>query len=135
MTLRALLIALTLMPATPGVARAAADYCLDLGNGSLTLVLKAFAPPAQGKCNEARGFYDGPAFLHGSACRSTDGSEVTFLLTAAFASARELGLITLQMPGATGSGSFCEVDTGSGGGCSTLPVAQTACTPKTVPVP
>jgi hypothetical protein len=132
-TVRSLTTALALLLATTGVA-GAADYCLDVS--SLPLVLKAFKLPAKGKCGEARGFYlDGPAFVHGSACRNTQNSTATFLLTAAFAENREISSFTLDLAAGTGSGLFCQVDTGSGGACSTFSVAKVPCVPTVIPVP
>jgi hypothetical protein len=132
-----MVIGLTFLLGSAAAAQAG-DYCIGVAGG--TLALKAFSLPSKGTCKEARGFYisNGGFFTSGSACRSTDGSDVSFDLTtvgSAGSSFREIDSLVLHLPSEIGEGSFCVVDTGSAGGCSTHIIAHIPCSPTTVAVP
>jgi hypothetical protein len=132
----ALVTGVALLLGSATVARAAADYCIDIADDGDTLVLKAFKVPAAGKCVDARGFYKAANFAGGAACTSSDGSALTVVLTATGGGGRRVDLLRLELPAQAGTGSFCELDAGAGGACfSPLDVARIPCADKKVPVP
>jgi hypothetical protein len=134
--LRAVVAGVALLLGSATAARAAADYCLDVGEGGDgdLLVLKAFTIPAPGKCVDARGFYKASNFAGGAACRSSADTRLTVVLTAT-GGGRRVDLIDLALPAHAGTFSGCLLDSGSGPGCFSTAVARIPCPAQTVPVP
>jgi hypothetical protein len=110
-------------------AAAAADLCLD---SPLSLVLKAFTPPARGVCKETRGFYrEALIWMSGTACGSSDGDDITFAQTGVAGTVLVTDTFRLNRQTMSGPGVLCVV----GGQCFPDTWTKMACQPTTVPVP
>jgi hypothetical protein len=132
---RSTICALSILLLTQGAARAA-DTCFDTG---LTLVLKSFSLPAKGKCKTFRGFYLLPdtsllSWLNGSACASTDDTQITFLGNGFAPGGSVQYTDHFVLPRTTLTTSLTECYT-NGSPCITVPISLIECTPKKVPVP
>ena len=136
-------VAVTLLCLGAGVIGVqAADFCIDVSNGSGTpnvFALKGFTMPGKGTCKEARGFLQiGPFWTTGIACGSSDGVNVTFSLTSTYDTGIETITDTFKLlrasPSTNVSGKECCV-AGGCPACQDLVYAQVACSPATVPIP
>ena len=130
-------IAALLLGSATGAA--AADLCLDSNGGLNTLALKAFSLPARGACVDYRGFYiDGPFWVRGTACGSSDNVTVTFFDTG-FLDGGDNRLISerfsLSRSTLTGTGTACIVSTLASGQCAPETFQKVACNPSVVPIP
>src|SRR5262245_60059083 len=77
-TLKVVLGAMLLLLANADMV-GATDFCIDVDNGGKTFVL-----PGKGVCTTTRGFGQGPVWLDGMACGSSDGVNITFSFVAYF---------------------------------------------------
>lgn len=115
----------------------AADFCFH--SGSDTVALKAFSPPARGRCKDYRGFYTGGGsiWVHGTACGSSDSARVTFFheVNGDGGSMAFTEQFVLDRQTMSGSGIICLLDTGFGGSCGPRTYAATTCSDPIVPVP
>jgi hypothetical protein len=130
------ILALTLIGllGIPAVA-AAADFCIDVQSGALTIVLKSFVLPTRGMCKLVQGFYIGPAYLTGVACGSSDNTRIRFdlqsnvggvLITDSFALSRTSPTTPVLGTDCWSDGTHC---------FSTISYAKKTCSPAVVPVP
>jgi hypothetical protein len=113
----------------------AGDYCIHETPGDQVIVLKSASLPAKGSCKSVRGFFQsGAYFTNGTACGSTDGTSIRFILTTLIPDTlvTENFALLRSSPTTVVSGRECDTD---GSNCADLGFAQTACNPKNVPVP
>lgn len=136
-TLRAAVTTLVCVLGSASVV-AATDFCIHEdsgGGGGNTIVLKAFSLPGKGACKEAAGFFEGgPYFMSGSACGSSDGVGIRFVLVSLIADALTSDTFALLRVSPTTAVSGRECDA-NGGSCANFTYSKTTCSPTKVPVP
>jgi hypothetical protein len=128
-------LAILLVSAASAVA---ADFCIEFDSGVNTIVLKAFSLPVRGTCKDYRGLItNGPYWVRGSACGSSDNTTITFFQTWLYQHSSLVGTDGFSLSRSTlaGTGRDCTVDTGVGGVCSEHTYHHVPCSPLVVPIP